>query len=123
VCIVNQRFVKEYLPGADPIGRHVGMGSEPGTKIDIEIAGVVRDFKYENMREVIVLVAVGVGLGLAGSLALTRLVRAQLFGITPWDPGVIAFASAALSAVALWAGFLPARAAAHADPVHIPRHE
>src|SRR5262249_43177663 len=44
---------REYLPGRDPIGRKVGMGSDPGTKTDIEIVGVVRDFKYENMRETI----------------------------------------------------------------------
>src|SRR5262249_53537406 len=53
VCIVNERFLREYLPGRDPIGRKVGMGSDPGTKTDIEIVGVVRDFKYENMRETI----------------------------------------------------------------------
>jgi predicted permease len=246
VCIVNQQLVKEYFAGKDPIGRHIGMGSDPGTKTDIEIIGVVRDFKYENMREnvgrqmyrpfqqmefalnmwfyvrtaadpnalaaavrnevrnldanvpvygmrtleaqiernlvterlvamlsaafgilatllaviglygvmaylvgrrsreigirmalgaesnhviwmilreVVILVSVGVALGLAGSLALTRLIKSQLFGVTPWDPRVILLSMFALSAVALFAGFLPARRAARTDPIHVLRYE
>jgi predicted permease len=51
VGIVNQKFVNRYLPGVEPLGRHVGMGIDPGTKTDIEIVGVVGDTKYENMRE------------------------------------------------------------------------
>ena len=51
VGIVNQKFVKRYLGGADPIGRHIGMGIDPGTKLDIQIVGVVGDTKYESMRD------------------------------------------------------------------------
>jgi putative ABC transport system permease protein len=51
VGIVNQKFVKRYFGGASPLGRHVGMGIDPGTKTDIQIVGVVGDTKYENMRE------------------------------------------------------------------------
>ena len=51
VGIVNQRFARKYFGSANPIGRHVGMGKDPGTKLDIEIVGVVGDTKYENMRE------------------------------------------------------------------------
>jgi len=51
VGIVNQKFVNRYFGGADPLGRHVGMGIDPGTKLDIRIVGVVGDTKYENMRE------------------------------------------------------------------------
>ena len=51
VGIVNQKFVNRYFAGADPLGRHVGMGIDPGTKLDIRIVGVVGDTKYENMRE------------------------------------------------------------------------
>ena len=51
VGIVNQKFVKRYFGDANPLGRHVGMGIDPGTKTDIEIVGVVGDTKYENMRE------------------------------------------------------------------------
>jgi predicted permease len=51
VGIVNQKFVKRYFKGADPLGRHVGMGIDPGTKTDIQIVGVVGDTKYESMRD------------------------------------------------------------------------
>ena len=51
VGIVNQKFASRYFGGANPLGRHVGMGADPGTKMDIQIVGVVGDTKYENMRQ------------------------------------------------------------------------
>ena len=51
VGIVNEKFVKRYLGDANPLGRHVGMGIDPGIKTDIQIVGVVGDTKYENMRD------------------------------------------------------------------------
>jgi predicted permease len=51
VCIVNETFAKKYFAGGNAVGRHVGQGSDPGTKVDIEIIGVAKDTKYENMRE------------------------------------------------------------------------
>ena len=51
VGIVNQKFVKRYFGNADPLGRHIGMGIDPGTKTDIEIVGVAGDTKYESMRD------------------------------------------------------------------------
>jgi predicted permease len=51
VALVNQKFAKRYFGSGNPIGRHFGMGIDPGTKTDIEIVGVVGDTKYENMRE------------------------------------------------------------------------
>jgi predicted permease len=51
VGIINQKFAKRYFGDASPIGRHVAMGIDPGTKTDIEIVGMVGDTKYENMRD------------------------------------------------------------------------
>jgi len=51
VAIVNQRFADRYFAGRSPIGYHVGMGGDPGTKTDIEIVGVVRDTRYESLRD------------------------------------------------------------------------
>ena len=51
VGIINEKFAKRYFGSQSPIGRRLGMGGNPGTKLDIEIAGVVRDTKYENMRQ------------------------------------------------------------------------
>jgi predicted permease len=50
IGIVNEKFAKRFFGGTNPVGRHVGMGGDPGTKTDIEIIGVVRDTKYEDMR-------------------------------------------------------------------------
>ncbi len=51
VCIVNEKFARKYFKDGNALGRHVGMGGDPGTKLDIEIVGVVRDTKYEGMRD------------------------------------------------------------------------
>ena len=51
VCIVNEKFAKRYFKDGNAVGRHIGMGGGPGTKLDIEIVGVVRDTKYESMRD------------------------------------------------------------------------
>jgi predicted permease len=51
VGIVNQKFAKRYFGDAVPLGRHIGMGIDPGTKTDIQIVGVVGDTKYENLRD------------------------------------------------------------------------
>jgi len=51
VGIVNQKFARKYFANVNPVGRHVGFGTDPGTKLDIEIVGVVGDTKYENLRE------------------------------------------------------------------------
>ena len=50
-AIVNQTFVKRYFGGRDPIGRHVGFGSDPGTQMPMRIVGVVVDAKYTAIRE------------------------------------------------------------------------
>jgi predicted permease len=51
VGIINQKFAKRYFGDGNPLGRHVGMGIDPGTKTDIEIIAVVGDTKYESMRD------------------------------------------------------------------------
>jgi predicted permease len=50
VGIINEKLAQKYFAGRSPIGLHVGMGGDPGTKLDIEIVGVVRDTKYEDLR-------------------------------------------------------------------------
>ena len=51
VAIVNEKFAQRYFGGPGALGRHIGMGGDPGTKTDIEIVGVVRDTKYSRMNE------------------------------------------------------------------------
>ena len=51
VCIVNEKFARRFFKEGLAVGKHIGMGGDPGTKLDIEIVGVVRDTKYESMRD------------------------------------------------------------------------
>ncbi|HEY1342906.1 MAG TPA: FtsX-like permease family protein [Bryobacteraceae bacterium] len=246
VAIVNEKFARRYLAGANPIGRRVGMGVGRGVKADIEIVGVVKDTKYENMRaeepfelyrpylqvdfvtgmnlyarthgdpaalfpamrqavrevdagvpifgmrtleqqvdrslvterllatlssvfgllatllaaiglygvmaymvarrtreigirmalgatggsvrwlvlrEVMLLAAVGLGIGLPAAWALTRLVEAQLFGIHAIDAVIMAIGVAGIAGVSLIAGYFPARRATAIDPMRALRWE
>lgn len=75
------------------------------------------------MREVLLLVAGGIGIGLPVALGLSHLVQAELYGLQPTDPFSIACATLLLSSVALLAGYIPARRAASHDPIRVLRYE
>jgi len=75
------------------------------------------------IKRALLLAGAGVGIGVAGGLALTRLLRSMLFGVSATDPTVFASVSLFLLAVAVFAGYLPARRAARVDPLIALRHE
>jgi len=75
------------------------------------------------MREVLLLVSIGVLAGIAAAVALTRFVQAQLYGITAHDPMTLAAASLALAAVACAAGYIPAVRASLIDAMQALRYE
>jgi macrolide transport system ATP-binding/permease protein len=75
------------------------------------------------LREVCVLVAVGLGIAVPISAAASRLVESFLFGMTPNDPRTLALASLVLLAAVLAAGYGPARRASQIDPMTALRHE
>ena len=244
--MINEKFAQKYFAGRNPIGLHLGFGTDPGTPTDMEVIGVVKDFKYTNlrdeipvqayipylgdrflggmtiyvrttgdanqlmstvrstvrdmdpnvpiyamrttevtineslstermiaslsavfgflatllaviglygvmaytvaqrtrevgirialgaargkviwlvMREVLLLVAIGVIAGVTASVALTRVVQSQLFGLTPHDPLTLGLATAVLAVVACAAGYIPALRASHLDPMVALRYE
>jgi predicted permease len=75
------------------------------------------------LREGLLLLLIGFGLGFAGTLGLSRYVESVLFGIRPMDPAVLASVSAVLAAAAILACALPARRATRVDPIEALRME
>ncbi len=74
-------------------------------------------------RQALVVISVGLALGLAGSLALTRVIKSALVGVTATDPATYTAVSFALAAVALLACFVPTRRAITVDPTIALRYE
>jgi predicted permease len=69
------------------------------------------------------LTALGVIIGMALSLAMSKLLQGMLFGLTPTDAGTFVGVAGLLGAVALLASWLPARRAARVDPMQALRYE
>jgi putative ABC transport system permease protein len=69
------------------------------------------------------LALVGVVIGVASALGLTRLMSSLLYGVKPWDPITIALVAVLLSGVTLLATYLPARRASRVDPMVALRYE
>ena len=67
--------------------------------------------------------AVGLVVGVAGALLISRVLSTMLFGVSPLDPATFVSAALLLFAVAVLAGYLPARRAAAIDPQSAIRAE
>ena len=244
--MINETFARKFFAGKDPIGRHLGFGSDPGTRTDMEVIGVVKDIKYTDlrdeippqayvpylasryvggmtvyvrttadpkvlmnlirekvrdldpnipifdmrttdeqiqnslsaermiaslstvfgllatilaavglyglmaynvvqrtreigirmalgaaqrdvvwmvMRDVLILVGVGIAVGVPAALALTSIVRSQLYGLSGHDPITLILATVGLAIVAFAAGYIPALRASRLDPMRALRYE
>jgi predicted permease len=93
------------------IGIRLALGAEP------------RNVLWGVLRETLLLVLIGITLGVPLALGGTQLVRSMLFGTGFLDPVAILFAATLLVVVAALAGYLPARRAAHVDPMVALRYE
>ena len=93
------------------IGLRMALGAPQGTVV------------WMVMKETLVLVAIGLGIGVPSAFLLSRYMAAQLFGVKPTDIWTSAAALGILAAVAAGAGFLPARRASAIDPIQALRYE
>jgi ABC-type antimicrobial peptide transport system permease subunit len=75
------------------------------------------------LRDVAVLVAVGIAIGLPAAWGLGRYVSNQLFEMTPTDPATMAGAVMVLAIVGMLAGLIPARRAARINPITALRYD
>jgi predicted permease len=244
--IINEKFAARFFAGRNPVGMHLGFGTDPGTHTEMEIIGVVKDIKYTNlrdeipiqayvpymnspylggmtiyvrtvgdpsqlmtsirakvrevdanlpiyamrtmeaqisnslsmermiaslstvfgfvatvlaiiglygvmsysvaqrtreigirmalgaeqrkvigmvMREVLTLIAIGIGVGVPAALVLTRVVKSQLYGLEAHDPWTLGLATGLLAVVACAAGYVPALRASRVDPMKALRYE
>jgi len=75
------------------------------------------------LRQGMLTTAVGLAIGIAGALVLTRAMQSMLFGISPTDPIALLAVALLLGLAALLASYLPARRATKVDPIVALRHE
>ncbi|MGA7523691.1 MAG: ABC transporter permease [Acidobacteriaceae bacterium] len=105
--------VMSYLVGrrTGEIGIRMALGARRGA------------VAWQVMREIVILLALGIAIGLPAALAGGRLVGTLLYGIGGRDPVSEAVSVAVLIAAGLLAGYLPARRAARVDPLVALRYE
>jgi predicted permease len=93
------------------IGIRMALGAQRGNVI-----GMV-------LKEVVLVVLVGVAIGSGAALATTRFISSLLFGLAPNDPATVIFAAIVLIGATALAGYLPARRASKIDPLEALRYE
>jgi predicted permease len=91
--------------------------------IRVALGAAARSIVRMVIREGVRLSAIGIVLGLVGTLLLTRLIRSLLFAVSPSDPATFTGVALLLFIVAIAACYIPARRAAKADPMSVLRHE
>jgi predicted permease len=93
------------------IGIRMALGAQAG------------NVRWLVLRETLLLVSIGIAIGLPVALAVTRLTKGMLFGLTANDPLTIALTTLVMIAIAAMAGYLPARRASQVDPMVALRQE
>jgi putative ABC transport system permease protein len=89
--------------------------SEIGVRIALGARS--RDVAALVLRNIATITAVGIAIGIAGALGLTRLIGSMLYGVTPGDPVTMVAVVLLLAIVAVAAGYLPVRRATRVDAI------
>ncbi|MEK6320489.1 MAG: FtsX-like permease family protein [Acidobacteriota bacterium] len=87
------------------IGIRLALGAQPGNVQQLVI------------RQALILTVVGIAIGLAGAVALTRVMSSLLYGVTATDAFTFVVTPILLGSIALLASYVPARRAAKVDPM------
>jgi putative ABC transport system permease protein len=113
LAVIGIYGVMSYFVNArtHEIGVRVALGALP-----LDVLGLIGGLGLN-------LSLLGVAIGAALALALTRFISASLYGVKPTDPLTYVLVAIALVAVALLACFIPARRAVRVDPMVALRHE
>ena len=93
------------------IGIRIALGAQSGSVV------------WLVMKEVLLLLGIGLAVGIPAAIALGRFVSNQLYGIEAKDPSVAGIAILLLVVVASLAGVIPARRASRIDPLRALRYE
>jgi predicted permease len=93
------------------LGLRLALGAERGSVL------------WLVMKEVLVLLSIGLIIGIPAAMGLARYVSTQLYGIEPNDPWIAASTVALLAAVSAAAGMIPAHRASRIDPILALRYE
>jgi predicted permease len=93
------------------LGIRLALGAQPGAVI------------WMVMREVLILLTIGLAIGIPAAMALGRYVATQLYGIQPYDPTIAIWTMVLLGVVSALAGLIPARRASRIDPILALRYE
>ena len=93
------------------LGIRLALGAQPASVI------------WLVMREVLLLLGIGLAVGIPGAIAAGRYISAQLYGIQPNDPFIAISTTLLLAVVSAAAGLIPARRASRIDPILALRHE
>jgi putative ABC transport system permease protein len=93
------------------LGIRLALGAQPGFVI------------WMVMREVLLLLAIGLAVGIPSAIMLGRFVSAQLYGIQPHDPFIAGSTMLLLTLVSAAAGLIPAHRASRIDPILALRTE
>jgi ABC-type antimicrobial peptide transport system permease subunit len=91
--------------------------------IRMALGARARDVLSHVLRNALTMILLGLVCGLAGAVALTRVVKGLLFEVSALDPLAFTVAAVAMTAIGLLAALIPANRAARVDPVTALRSE